>query len=61
MDIFLTPFEHYGHIAKAIKNLEEVFYTITGLNPFSRPQGIFIPQRVTVSAAVTDYDGEFPP
>jgi hypothetical protein len=37
MDIFLAPFEHYGHITRAITNLEEVFYTITGLNPFSRP------------------------
>ncbi len=36
MNIFIAPFEHYGHITKAIENLEEVFYTITGVNPFSR-------------------------
>ncbi len=36
MNIFNAPFEHYGHITYAIKNLEEVFFTITGLNPYSR-------------------------
>jgi hypothetical protein len=30
------------------------------LSPFLLPQGIFIPQRVTVSAAVTDFDRQYP-
>lgn len=38
MELFLAPFEHYGHITNAIKNLEDVFFGITGLDPFSRPQ-----------------------
>lgn len=39
MNRFIAPFEHYGHITTAIKNLEEVFFNITGLDPFSRPPG----------------------
>lgn len=38
MDRFIAPFEHYGHITNAVKNLEDVFFGITGLDPFSRPQ-----------------------
>lgn len=36
MNIFNAPFENYGPITQAIKNLEDVFFTITGLNPYSR-------------------------
>jgi len=52
MGQFIGPFEHYGQITGAVKNLEEVFFTLTGLDPFSRPSGYDGESRLDQGVAI---------